>query len=52
MLAEGERAARAARGLQPGEYDIVKNMMAAQSGDAGKIEQSCMTQRGYKSVVN
>ena len=25
MLAEGERAANAARGLQPGEYDIFKN---------------------------
>ncbi len=49
---EGKRAATAARGLQPGEYDIVKNMMAAQSGDAEKIEQSCMAQRGYKSVVN
>jgi hypothetical protein len=49
---ESERAANAAHGLQPGEYDIVKNMIAAQSGDAEKIEQSCMTQRGYKTVVN
>ena len=49
---EGERAAKAASGLQPGEYDIVKNMMAAQSGAAEKTEQSCMAQRGYKSVAN
>jgi hypothetical protein len=49
---EGERAAKAASGLQPGEYDIVKNIIAAQSRDAEKIEQSCMSQRGYKSVAN
>ena len=49
---EAQRAANAARGLQPGEYDIFRSNMPAQSGDVEKIEQSCMTQRGYKSVVN
>ena len=49
---EAERAADAAHGLRPGEYDIFKSTMSARSGDVEKIEQSCMTQRGYKSVVN
>ncbi len=49
---EAERAAKAAGGLQPGEYDIFKSNMPAPSADVEKIEQSCMTQRGYKSVAN
>ncbi len=47
---EGARAASVARGLQPGEYDIFKN--AASAPDAGKAEQDCMAQRGYRSVAN
>ncbi len=33
---EGESAAKASRGLQPGEYDIFKSFGAAQSGEAEK----------------
>jgi hypothetical protein len=46
---EGEAAAKAAHGLRPGEYDIFKNTAAVQSGDVERVEQSCMTQRGYTS---
>lgn len=49
---EGERAAQAARGLRPGEYDLFKNIAASHSGDAEKVEQSCMAERGYRSVAN
>jgi hypothetical protein len=49
---EGENAARAARGLQPGEYDLFKNIAAARSGDEETVEQNCMAQRGYKKVLN
>lgn len=49
---EGENAAKAARGLQPGEYDIFKNIAAAQSGEADRVEQSCMAERGYKKLLN
>ncbi len=47
---EGENAARAARGLQPGEYDLFKNIAAVESDEAEKIEQNCMIQRGYTKV--
>ncbi len=49
---EGEQAAAAARGLRPGEYDLFKNIAAAQSGDAERVERSCMAERGYRSVAN
>jgi len=49
---EGESAARAARGLQPGEYDLFKNIAAVQSDEAEKAEQGCMIQRGYSKVRN
>jgi hypothetical protein len=49
---EAERAANGNHGLQAGEYDIFKSNMAAQSADVDRFEQSCMTQRGYKSVAN
>jgi hypothetical protein len=48
---EGERAATATNGLQPGEYDIFKSNGALHGGDVEKIEQSCMMQKGYKSVT-
>jgi hypothetical protein len=47
---EGENAARAARGLQPGEYDLFKNIASVQSDEAERAEQSCMVQHGYKKV--
>jgi hypothetical protein len=49
---EGENAAKAARGLQPGEYDLFKNIAATRSGDVEQVEQSCMAQRGYNKVAN
>jgi hypothetical protein len=48
---EAETNAKTARGLAPGEYDIFKSTIATQSGDIEKAEQSCMAQRGYKSVA-
>jgi len=50
--AEGENAARAAHGLQPGEYDLFKSIASARSADEDSAEQSCMAQRGYKKVLN
>ncbi len=49
---EGEQAAHAATGLRPGEYDIFKSNFASRSGDVQKVEQSCMAQRGYRSMAN
>lgn len=48
---EAERTATASNGLQPGEYDIFKSNGALHGGDVEKIEQSCMTQKGYKSAT-
>jgi hypothetical protein len=48
---EAEHAATTSNGLQPGEYDIFKSNGALHGGEVEKIEQSCMTQKGYKSVA-
>jgi hypothetical protein len=50
--AEGEQAAHAGAGLRPGEYDIFKSNFGSRSGDVERVEQSCMAQRGYRSVAN
>jgi hypothetical protein len=45
--AEGDKVANANLGLQPGEYDLVKNLVGASRGDADTVEKNCMIQRGY-----
>jgi hypothetical protein len=50
--AEGEAGANAARpALQPGEYDLVKNMAAGSHHDnAEDISKRCMSSRGYAII--